>query len=177
MYILETARLGLRSWREADLPSFADLNRDARVMEYFPKLLSVQETRQLVERINGHMKQHGFGVWATEIKSTGEFIGFVGLMVPRFQAPFTPCVEIGWRLAYNFWGNGYASEAAKECLRYGFDQLQLPEIVSFTSKLNERSIKVMLNIGMKYRGEFEHPLLEPGSCLKTHVLYVKNKAD
>lgn len=176
MYTIETARLGLRNWLDTDLPKFAGMTSDPRVMEYFPKLLSASETEELVSRIANHIQKEGFGVWATEIKSTKEFIGFVGLMIPRFETAFTPCVEIGWRLAYDYWGNGYATEAANECLRYGFDKLRLTEIVSFTSVLNTRSIHVMQKIGMTYSGEFEHPLLDAGSPLKTHVLYKKGVA-
>lgn len=177
MYLIETPRLGLRNWIDADLLKFAEMNSDPRVMEYFPMPLSTQQTEQLVKRIREHIKQNGFGVWATEIKTTKEFIGFVGLMIPAFEASFTPCVEIGWRLSYRFWGNGYASEAATECLRFGFDQLKLSEIVSFTSVINKRSIHVMQNIGMKYQNDFEHPLVETGNRLRPHVLYVKKNTD
>jgi RimJ/RimL family protein N-acetyltransferase len=173
MYFIETNRLGLRNWKDEDIPKFVEMNRDARVMEYFPKLLTEEETIGMVNRIKMHIQENGFGLWAVELIQTGEFIGYVGLSIPRFQADFTPCVEIGWRLAYPYWGKGYAQEAARACLDYGFNHLGLKEIVSFTSVLNTRSINVMKKIGMTFVKEFEHPNIEPGSRLRKHVLYVK----
>ncbi|MDQ7092637.1 GNAT family N-acetyltransferase [Desulfosporosinus sp. PR] len=174
MYIIETTRLGLRNWTDSDTAKFAEMNRDPKVMEFFPKLLSEEETLEMVQKINTHIVDNGFGLWATEIKATKEFIGFVGLSIPRFQTDFTPCVEVGWRLAYNYWGKGYAQEAARECLNYGFKRLGLKRIVSFTSIFNERSMNVMKRIGMSYVKEFENPNVELGHKLRRHVLYVKN---
>lgn len=130
----------------------------------------------MIEKIKKIMAENNFGLWAVEIKQAKEFIGFVGLSIPRFETAFTPCVEIGWRLAHTHWGYGYATEAAAACLDYGFKDLMLDEIVSFTSVLNTKSINVMRKIGMEYVKDFEHPLVEEGS-LKTHVLYVKKAAD
>jgi 3-dehydroquinate dehydratase/shikimate dehydrogenase len=177
MYIIETKRLGLRNWIDTDIPMFIEMNKDSRVMEYFPKLFTEEETIAMTERIKQHMTEKDFGFWAVEVKETNEFAGFVGLSVPRFEADFTPCVEIGWRLAYKHWGKGYAEEAARACLDYGFNKLGLKEIVSFTSVLNTRSMNVMKKIGMKYVKEFDHPNVELGHKLRRHVLYLKSAND
>ena len=174
MYIIETTRLGLRNWMDSDIPKFVEMNRDPKVMEFFPKVLSEEETKELVQRIRVHINEKGFGPWAAEIKETRGFIGFVGLSIPRFQTNFTPCVEVGWRLAFNYWEKGYAQEAARECLNYGFRSLGLKRIVSFTSVLNDRSMNVMRKIGMDYVMDFEHPNIDPGHKLRRHVLYAKN---
>jgi RimJ/RimL family protein N-acetyltransferase len=171
MFIIETQRLGLRAWKDSDTEPFIEMNRDGRVMEFFPSILSESETLGMIERIKKCIAENHFGLWATEIKQTKEFIGFVGLSIPSFQAEFTPCVEIGWRLAHKYWGNGYATEAASACLDYGFNHLHPGEILSFTSVLNNKSLNVMKKIGMSYVETFEHPGIEEGSRLKTHALY------
>ena len=175
MYIIETNRLGLRNWMDTDIPVFVEMNKDPKVMEYFPKVLSEEETMAMIDRVKQHFIDNGFGLFAVELKETNGFIGFVGLSIPNFEADFTPCVEIGWRLAHKHWGKGYAPEAAEACLNYGFDNLGLKEIVSFTSVLNKSSMRVMEKIGMKYVKEFDHPNVEPNSRLRKHVLYVKKK--
>jgi RimJ/RimL family protein N-acetyltransferase len=142
-------------------------------MEFFPSLLSEEETFGMVERIQKFIAGNNFGLWAAEIKQTKEFIGFVGLSILRFQTDFTSCIEIGWRLAHKHWGYRYATEAAAACLDYGLNNLKLHEIVSFTSILNTRSISVMKKIGMEYVKNLESPLIENGHRLKKHVLYVK----
>ncbi len=169
--IIETDRLILRTWNESDLHPFVQMNQDPQVMEFFPQTLSAEETEGLFRRISTFLEEKGFGLFAAETRQTQEFLGFIGLSVPTFTAHFTPCVEIGWRLARRFWKQGYATEGARACLNYGFSVLTLREIVSFTSKLNTRSIDVMERIGMRYRGEFDHPNLEQGHPLRTHVLY------
>lgn len=174
MYTIKTNRLRLRNWIDSDIPEFVEMNSDPKVMEYFPRMLSEEETIAMVDRINQQIAETGFGFWALEVKETNEFAGFVGLSIPRFEADFTPCVEIGWRLAYKYWGNGYAEEAAKACLDYGFNKLGLKEIVSFTSVLNTRSMNVMKKIGMHYIKEFEHPNVEIDHILRKHVLYSIN---
>ena len=170
---LETTRLKLRAWREHDLAAFASLNADARVMEFFLKPLDRAESDALAWRIRDHFARHGFGLWAVEARGVVDFIGFVGLSVPSFQAPFMPCVEIGWRLAHEYWGHGYATEAARAALAFGFRDLALDEIVSFTVPLNWRSRRVMENIGMKRSAvdDFDHPALPEGHPLRSHVLY------
>lgn len=171
--IYETERLILREWRESDLEPFARMGQDVKVMEFFPKLLTHAESAALIARIQAKFSQEGFCFFAVELKSTAEFIGFIGLSIPSFQAHFTPCVEIGWRLAAKYWGYGYASEGAQKCLEIGFKQLKLREIVSFAVKDNLNSIKVMQKIGMQQdlNGSFMHPSLAEDSPLAEHVLY------
>lgn len=170
---MTTDRLILRRWRESDREPFARLNADARVMEFLPGILSVQESNMLADRIEAHFQQHGFGLYAAELRSSGSFIGFVGLSVPSFQAAFTPCVEIGWRLAADYWKQGLATEGAREIARYGFEILGVPELVSFTVPANTRSIRVMKKLGMSNnpQDDFDHPRLPVGHPLRRHVLY------
>lgn len=169
---LETNRLKLRAWKAEDYSLFANLNADSVVMEYFPATLSAEESNRMADRINERMTARGWGLWATELKSTNEFIGFVGLNVPSGTLPFSPCVEIGWRLDRKFWGIGYATEAAMEALRFGFEELELDEIVAFTSTHNYRSRAVMYRLGMQDTGEnFFHPDIDRNHPLCEHVLY------
>jgi ribosomal-protein-alanine N-acetyltransferase len=170
---LTTARLRLRLWGERDLAPFAALNADARVMEFFPAPLSAAESDALVDRIREHFAKHGFGFWAVQAPGVADFIGFVGLAIPTFQARFTPCVEIAWRLAYDYWGRGYSSEAAAAVVEFAFGTLGLDEIVSFTVPGNLRSRRVMGRLGMRRSPEddFEHPSLPEGHPLRAHVLY------
>ncbi|ACB49977.1 putative acetyltransferase [Crocosphaera subtropica ATCC 51142] len=171
-----TPRLKLREWKEEDKEPFFKLNSDPRVMEFMPKLLSKEESDNFVERIKTHFQTYQYGLFAVELIENQNFIGFIGLSIPKFDAFFTPCVEIGWRLAYDYWGKGYASEGAKASLNYGFQELSLSEIVSFTFHDNVRSRQVMERIGMKYMGEFNHPALPKGHPLEKHVLYkIMNK--
>ncbi|EAZ92296.1 GNAT family N-acetyltransferase [Crocosphaera chwakensis] len=166
-----TPRLKLREWKEEDKEPFFKLNSDPRVMEFMPKRLSKEESDQLVERIKLQFKEDGYSFFAVELIEDNTFIGFIGLSIPKFDAFFTPCVEIGWRLAYDYWGKGYATEGAKATLNYGFNELGLLEIVSFTVPQNVRSRQVMERIGMKYIDEFNHPILPKGHALEKHVLY------
>ena len=170
---LRTPRLLLRRWRPEDRIPFAALNADPKVMEHFPGLYSAEETDRMIARIEQHFEERGFGLWAVEIIDVAPFAGFVGLSVPRIEAHFTPCVEVGWRLAAEYWGHGYATEGARAALAYGFDILGLQEIVSFTVPENIRSRRVMEKIGMRHdeAGDFEHPLLPEGHRLRRHVLY------
>jgi RimJ/RimL family protein N-acetyltransferase len=170
---LRSERLLLRRWRTADREPFAALNADQRVMEHFPALLSREESDAAADRIEAHFQRHGFGSWAVEVPGVTPFAGFVGLCHPRFEAHFTPCVEIGWRLAAQFWGRGFATEGATAAVRFGFEVLRLKEIVSFTVPGNVRSRRVMEKLGMTHRpsDDFEHPLLPAGHPLSRHVLY------
>jgi len=163
----------LRRWRPEDRERFAALNADPRVMEHFPTVLTREESDALAVRMETHFAEHGWGRWAVEIVGVAPFAGFIGLSYPKFEAPFTPCVEIGWRLAADFWGHGYATEGAKAALDFGFDTLRLKEIVSFTVPQNLRSRRVMEKIGMTYdpKDVFDHPLLPAGHPLRPHVLY------
>jgi RimJ/RimL family protein N-acetyltransferase len=203
---LITERLILRPWRDSDLEPFARLNGDPVVMEFMPRCLSRDESDAFAARIRADMERRGWGLWAVEVKAApiangdGEpeagganaapgataeanetsgvpFVGYVGLSVPSFDAHFTPCVEIGWRLAKEHWGRGYATEAAIASLRFAFEKLTLERIVAFTVPLNRRSIGVMERIGMMRDSadDFEHPKLPPGHPWRRHVLYTVNR--
>ena len=169
---LAGARVVLRPWRDEDRGPFAAMSADARVMEFFPALLSRAESDAVVDNIQAHFTRHGFGVWAIEVPEA-PFIGFTGLAVPRFTAAFTPCVEIAWRLAPAYWGKGYATEAARLALRYGFEMLGLAEIVAMAVAGNVRSRAVMERLGMHHdpADDFDHPSLPAGHPLRRHVLY------
>jgi RimJ/RimL family protein N-acetyltransferase len=169
----------LRRWRESDLDVFAEMNRDPRVMEYFPSTMSREESDAGAARIRAHFDARGFGFWAVEVPDRAPFIGFTGLAVPRFEAHFTPCVEIGWRLAHAHWGQGYATEAARAALAFGFVTLGLHEIVSFTAVSNVRSRRVMEKIGLERdpAGDFDHPLVPEGHPHRPHVLYRVARGD
>jgi RimJ/RimL family protein N-acetyltransferase len=173
---LQTKRLRLRSWCDRDLEMFARLNADTRVMRYFLQPLTSEQSNDLATRIQTHIDQHGWGLWAVEVEGVAPFVGYVGLAVPRFKAHFTPCIEIGWRLAAEFWGFGYATEAAHAALAFGFRELDLAEIVSFTTETNAPSRRVMERIGMTRNpgDDFDHPGLPVDHRLRRHVLYRKS---
>jgi RimJ/RimL family protein N-acetyltransferase len=168
-----TERLLLRQWRPEDRDPFAAMNADPRVMEHFPSLMSREESDASVDRIEKHFQDHGWGLWAVEVPGIAPFAGFIGLNIPRYEAHFTPCVEIGWRLAVDYWGQGYATEGARAALAFGFEELDLAEIVSYTVPGNLRSRRVMEKLGMKHDpGEdFDHPRVPAGHPLCRHVLY------
>ncbi|HLK41809.1 MAG TPA: GNAT family N-acetyltransferase [Thermoleophilia bacterium] len=170
---LRTGRLLLRGWRDSDREPFARLNADPEVMEHFVAPLTRAESDAFVDRTLRRWEEHGFGLWAVEVPETAPFIGFVGLAYHDFPAHFTPCVEVGWRLAREHWGRGYATEAALASLRFGFEELALPEIVSMTYRDNLRSRAVMERIGMTRdeADDFEHPNVPPGHRVRPHVLY------
>ena len=169
---LTTNRLRLRQWRDDDREPFAKLNADPRVMEFFPFVLSRADSDALMDRCQSLITEQGWGLWAVEKRDNDEFIGFVGLNRPAYDLPFSPCVEIGWRLGFEHWGKGYATEAAQSSLRTGFEQLEFPEIVSYTPVNNKRSRAVMERLNMRDTGEtFEHPMMLPGSSLRLHCLY------
>jgi RimJ/RimL family protein N-acetyltransferase len=170
---LRTERLLLRRWCAADLAPFAAMNADPRVVEFFPRAWSREESDASVGRIEAHFEKHGFGLWAVEIAGVAPFAGFIGLCHPRFEAHFTPCVEIGWRLAAPYWGRGFATEGARVALAFGFETLGLAEIVSFTVPANLRSRRVMEKLGMTHDpgDDFDHPSLPEGHWLRRHVLY------
>jgi RimJ/RimL family protein N-acetyltransferase len=174
---LDTPRLRLRAWTDADLAPFADLNGDPEVMEHFPGLLDHQASDDLAARIRQRMDEQGWGLWATERKDTGEFIGFVGLAIPTWEGTVTPCVEIGWRLARAHWGHGFASEAARAALRHGFEVVGLAEILSFTVPANRRSWAVMERIGLDRDPDrdFDHPLFPKGHRLRPHIVYAAER--
>jgi RimJ/RimL family protein N-acetyltransferase len=170
---IRTERLLLRRWRAGDREPFAKMNAEPRVMEFFPALLTADQSDELIERIEAHFEQRGFGLWAVEVPTVLPFAGFIGLSVPRFSAHFTPCVEIGWRLSADVWGRGYATEGAQAVVTAGFQSLGLREIVSFAAVENLRSRRVMERIGMvrDAADDFDHPDLPNGHRLQRHVLY------
>jgi RimJ/RimL family protein N-acetyltransferase len=168
----DTERLRLRQWIESDREHFARLCADPKVMEFFPNLLDRGFSNAMVDRIQTLINESGWGLWAVETQADRQFIGFVGLQVPNAALPYSPCVEIGWRLAYEYWGKGYATEAARGVLEVGFDRLNLPEIVSFTATINRRSYALMERLGMNREDTtFEHPLVPVGHRLREHYLY------
>lgn len=171
MHILHTARLILRPWKEEDKALFADLNADAEVMAHFPAVMTREESDALAQRIMDHMEQQGWGLWALERKEDGRFLGFTGLQPCNPALPFAPVLEVGWRLAREFWGQGYATEAARKSLDFAFETLGKKEIVSFTATNNVRSQAVMQRLNMTRHADFEHPLLPPGHALRWHALY------
>jgi len=168
----DTARLRLRQWKDTDRAPFAALNADPKVMAYFPALSTRESSDAMIDAHMARIREGHFANWAVERLDTQEFIGFVGLSVPRRALPFMPCVEVGWRLAAVHWGHGYASEAATRALELGFERFGLDEIVSFTAIENRRSRAVMERIGMHDAHEdFEHPALPQGHWLRPHCLY------
>ena len=175
MFRLETERLILRPWLEADRDLFREINRDPVVMEYFATRRTREEADLLMDKVNAMIADSGFGFYAIELKETGEAMGFCGLSYAGIP-PFLPqeSIEIGWRLATRFWGKGYVTEAGQECLRYGFEERGLPEIVSFAVTANRRSRAVMERLGMQHAGgvTFDHPRVpDTHPQLKEHVLY------
>lgn len=173
---LETDRLRLRQWKKNDRPLFAKINADPVVMEYFPNTLCEFESNKMAERIQSLISDRGWGFWAVEEKNQETFIGLVGLHAPLLELPFSPCVEIGWRLAKVYWGKGYATEAAKAALKVAFEDLNLSTVYSFTSVGNVRSKAVMKRLSMIDALEnFEHPGIPLGHQLREHVLYKLTK--
>jgi len=167
---IETERLKLRLWKPEDLEPFARINADSEVMECFPNPLTREESDTFAETIRKEFEERGYGLFAVEAVGVAPFIGFIGLHLAQFEAGFTPCVEIGWRLAKEHWGKGYATEGAKAVLAFA-ESKGIKEIFSFTAKTNWRSISVMEKLGMEKVGEFDHPKLDKKSPLLRHVLY------
>ncbi|MSR88533.1 MAG: N-acetyltransferase [Candidatus Margulisbacteria bacterium] len=172
---IETNRLILRLWTEADLVPFFEMNQDPKVIEFFPGAMSHDQVELFFKKVLLQFETNGYGFWAVELKRTGEFIGYTGLAHVMFDAPFTPAVEIGWRLASEHWGQGYATEAALAVMNFVGEFLSLSEIVSFTVPQNLRSQNVMKKIGMErdVLGDFNHPRLDENHPLSLHVLYRK----
>ena len=168
---IETPRLILRDWLESDNEPYIALNADPQVMEFLPSVLTREQTLAQIDRIAGAIAENGYGFFAAERKDSGQFIGFTGLNYVTFEGDFTPCTEIGWRLSRESWGQGFATEASKACLEFGFDKLGLNDIYAFTAVGNSRSENVMKKIGMVKMGTFDHPLVADDSFLKKHLLY------
>lgn len=172
IYEIETERLLLRQWRPSDFPTFAQMSADKEVMRFFPSPLNEQQSNDMAQRCSDLIDLRGWGFWAAQERSSNAFIGFIGLHVPTAELPFSPCVEVGWRLSRNYWGKGLATEGASAALTFAFNELSLPEVVSFTTLSNERSERVMKRLGMK-RDEltFQHPSLPHGHPMQEHCLY------
>lgn len=173
MKIIETARLILRTWEKEDADSYFRINQDPKVTEFLHGSLTMEQVNDFIDVMNQHQDKHGYTLWATELKISGEFIGFVGLNHADFSGYFTSDTEIGWRLGSQFWGNGYATEGARAVLNYGFNEMDITEIIAFTVPANKRSIRVMEKIGMQrdLEGDFIHPRVVIDHPLSRCVLY------
>jgi len=173
MVALANDRLILRWWRDSDREPFAKINSDRRVMEFFPNPLLREDSDRFVDRIEAHFQKHEFGLFAAELCADHTFIGYVGLAIPSFAAAFTPCVEVGWRLSADQWGQGLATEGAREMVHFAFGTLNLDSLISYTVPINVRSRRVMEKIGMTHdpTEDFQHPNLPEGHPLRHHVLY------
>jgi RimJ/RimL family protein N-acetyltransferase len=168
----------MRQWRESDREPYAAMNADPVVMEFFPSLQDRAVSDASIDQWRTELAVQGWSNWAVELRHSGEFIGFIGLSVPKRALPFSPCVEIGWRLARNFWGKGFATEGGRAALNVGFERLRLPAIVSFTAVGNLRSRAVMERLGMvNAQHDFEHPGVSEGHPLRLHCLYRMTRAE
>ena len=170
-YLFTSARLGFRNWSSADLPGLTTINQDPEVMAHFPDLISEKDTEKFIKRMQAKYEAKGYCYFAVDELLTKSFIGFIGLSDQDFEAPFTPCVDIGWRLARNAWGKGFATEGARRCLRHAFDELKHQTILSLCPVVNTRSWRVMEHIGMQRIGTFKHPVLKGYSKLESCYLY------
>ncbi|QOD12248.1 GNAT family N-acetyltransferase [Psychrobacter sp. 28M-43] len=169
---IETERLYLRQWQASDFAPFAEMNANPEVMAYFPKLLTTSMSNTIAKKCQSLIDDNGWGFWAVSLKETDTFIGMVGLNNANADMPFSPAVEIAWRLDNDYWGLGYATEAARASLNFAFVELGIEEVVSFTAVINKRSQLVMERLGMTNTQEnFYHPMLDPNHRLAEHVLY------
>lgn len=171
MYTFQSERLGFRNWKDSDLSAMAAISANPAVMEFFPNTQSKEHTQAFIKRMQVAFEEKGFCYFAVDTLADQNFIGFIGLCEQTYETDFTPCVDIGWRLDPKFWGKGYATEGAKRCLQYAFEDLNLEEVLSIAPQINTKSIKVMDKIGMKKIKTFEHPLLLQDERLKSCVLY------
>jgi ribosomal-protein-alanine N-acetyltransferase len=174
--IIHTERLTLRAWETKDLLDCIEMNLDKEVMKYFPSILTKEQSIEFYDRVQKHFLENGFGLYVVENTSTKQFLGYTGFMIANFEASFTPCIEIGWRFKKQYWGKGYATEAAKACLQYGFDSLGFDKICSFTATPNIKSENVMKTIGMIKTGTFSHPKIDKEHILNLHVIYEIGKS-
>lgn len=174
-YLFTSQRLGFRAWSLDDLDEFYLLNSDEAVMEHFPKTLTKEETKAFIIRLQKHYNDFGHNYYATEIKETGEFIGFIGLAYQDFESDFTPNIDIGWRLKKTAWGKGFATEGAKKCLDIAFNQLNIHKVISTCTLNNKGSEKVMQKIGMQKMGTFKHSKLKEFPAIQTCLIYEINR--
>ncbi|MCG9970617.1 GNAT family N-acetyltransferase [Christiangramia crocea] len=170
-YIFKSARLGFRNWQETDLDKLYKINSDKRVMEFFPSIVSREDTKHFISRMKEMLTAHGFCYFAVEKLNTGEFVGFTGLAEQNYESVVTPCIDIGWRLDAEYWGQGFATEGAKACLDYGFKDLDIEKIRSIAPVINKRSIQVMKKIGMEKHTDFDNPFLKDHKSLERCVCY------
>lgn len=178
MITLETQYLILRQWREADFEFYATLTSNQEVMKFFPKTLTKEESRRAGEKFRRLLNENSWGFWAVEEKSSGRFLGYAGLHAPQTQFPFSPCVEIGWRMEDRYWENGYVQEAGEAILKSAFEEIGLDEIVYFSSIHNHKAESVVNRLGMKKEDEiFYHPFVEIGHPLSEHYLYKIRRGD
>lgn len=175
MYTIKTERLGLRNWQPTDFNLYAEMNQDEEVMKYFPSLTSREKSIAQCKRFSDHFDKYGFTYFAVDLLSENKFIGFIGMMHQTYESPFTPFVDIGWRLQKSTWGNGYATEGAKACLEFAFNKMNLSEIYSVATMANLPSHNVMKKIGMKKIGEFDHPNIAADNPMRRCVCFrIKN---
>lgn len=171
-YIFKSERLGFRNWNLADIEKLHEINSDKDVMAFFPSIPTKEQTTEFVSRMIKQFETKGYCYFAVDTLNENKFIGFIGLSEQIFEADFTPCVDIGWRIKKEFWNKGFATEGAKKCLVYAKEILKLQHVYAIAPKINVKSEKVMINIGMKKQTEFEHPMLFTMIFLE-HVSYIK----
>ena len=174
-YLFTSERLGFRNWKASDLEAFARMNAHPEVMRFFPNVLSHDASRKAMKGYQEHLHKRGYTYFAVEIRQTNEFTGFIGLKYQDFEAPYTPAVDIGWRLLPEYWGKGYATEGARRCLEYAFETLGIHRVVSHCPTVNRPSERVMQKIGMEKMGTFDHPLLADHPQLNPCVWYEAKK--
>tara|TARA_B110000208_G_scaffold189213_1_gene250322 strand:- start:870 stop:1403 length:534 start_codon:yes stop_codon:yes gene_type:complete len=170
-YIFKSERLGFRNWNENDKSKMGMINSDPKVMEHFPTIPTQKQTDEFIDRMKTQFSKNGFCYFAVDKLDSNEFIGFIGIAEQNFESDFTPCVDIGWRLAQTEWGKGYATEGAKKCLEFAFNEIGLENIKSICPETNDKSEKVMKKIGMKKAKNFNHPLLSEYKELEKCALY------
>ena len=170
-YLFTSERLGFRNWHLSDIDKMHEINSDEKVMEFFPRIPTIEQTTEFIERMKKQFEDKGFCYFAVDKLEDNDFIGFIGLSEQTYDADFTPCIDIGWRIKSSEWNKGFATEGAKRCLSYALDNLKLEKIYSIAPKINIRSEHIMSKIGLKKQYEFEHPLLANDERLKYCVLY------
>ncbi len=170
-YLFESERLGFRNWKDSDFQEFAKINADIEVMEHFPYTLSLEDTKGFIQRLQQHFEKRGYNYFAVEVMTTGELIGFIGLAYQEYETEFTPAVDIGWRLKKSAWGHGYATEGAKRCLDFAFNNLHLEKVISICTIHNKQSENIMQKIGMTRMGIFNHPKLKEHTTFERCIWY------
>lgn len=170
-YIIKTERLGLRNWQTKDIAPAKVMNADKTVMEFFPNIWSHKQTEDFIQRMRKHFRKHEFCYFAVDELKTGRFIGFIGLMHQTYNTPFTPFVDVGWRIISKACGQGYATEGAKACINFAFAEMELKELYAIAPELNKKSQRVMQKLGMSFHTHFEHPKLDLNSPLRKCLAY------